>query len=126
MKKSLTLFTTILLASCAAKKEFYTVCPIKAPNAWKKAPDGGLRYRQLAKGVYGCNKATCAVPMQDWKTVLENMAKCEHARQGLVDLMDALNTPMTPELGPKIDFSGTDDGLPEEFDNVPIVDPRSK
>lgn len=109
------------LSACSAKKEFYTVCPIKAPNAWKKAPDGGLRYRQLEKGVYACNKATCAIPQRDWKTVLENMAKCEHARQGLVDLIDALNTPIQPV---QIEVFGPEEGLPEDFNNVPIVDPR--
>lgn len=139
MKKNLLLCITILLSSCA-QKQFYTVCPVSVPNAWKKAPDGSMQYRRMKNGIYACNKATmvCAVTKSDFKTIAENMQKCEHARQGLVDMFDAIDDPkLRDEFGqtfPKpalTDITPTDSLIPDdakqimkELDALPIVDPR--
>lgn len=133
------MFTTILLSDCA-QKQFYTVCPVSVPNAWKKAPDGGLQYRRLKNGIYACNKTTmvCAVTVSDFKIVAENMQKCEHARQGLVDLFDAIDDPkLRDEYGQtypqaKIsDMTPTEALIPDDakdvlkqLEKLPIVDPR--
>lgn len=123
MKKSLTIFITILLASCA-QKQFYTVCPVEVPKAWKKAPNGSLQYRRLAKGIYDCKKESgvCSMLFSDFQTISENMGKCEHARSSLVDLFDAVSTPKTPAKMIQESFDKTDPDaeLPEELKNVPI------
>ena len=141
MKKTLMIFTTALLVSCASK-QFYTVCPVSVPNAWKKAPNGSLQYRQLKNGIYACDKTTmiCAVTVSDYKTMTENMQKCEHARESLVELFETINQPkLRDKYGDpyvakdplETDLTPTNSLLPkenrdllEDLNNVPIVDPR--
>lgn len=122
MKQSLTIFTTILLASCA-QKEFYTVCPAEVPKAWKRAPNGSLQYRRLAKGVYDCKNGVCSMLFSDYQTISENMGKCEHARSSLVDLFDGISTPKTPTkmVQESFDKTNIDAELPEDLQNVPEV-----
>lgn len=80
----------------------------------------------------------CAVTVSDFKTVTENMQKCEHARQGLVDLFDAIDDPkLRDQYGQTFpqtkvsDLTPTEALIPEDaknvlkqLENLPIVDPR--
>ncbi len=125
MKTTLLIFTTILLNSCAEKK-FYTVCPVAVPNAWKRPPAGGLQYRQIKDGIYACTKnGVCRFTKSDFKILAENMQKCEHARQGLVDLYDALSGPqLRDEFGqiykkdPVIDITPPEQLLPDDSKKI--------
>ena len=124
------------LVACAPKRMIYAVCPISVPNALDVPPSGGLQYRRLERGVYGCNGATCAIPIKDWRTLNENQAKCEKARASLVNIILSVNGPYTlsdesmtvaeppqrkdAKKVPVIEVSD----IEKELEKVPIVDPR--
>lgn len=117
------LAASVVFVACAPRRTYYTVCPIKVPNALEVVPKGGLQYRRLERGVYGCNNATCAIPAKDWRTVNENMAKCEKARSGLASIIEAVNVP-TQITDEGMQIREEDVELPKELNVVPIVDPR--
>ena len=77
--------------------------------------------------------------MNDFTIVTENQAKCEHARQGLVDLYEELSTEVVrdengqPFLEKETNRDMPDNLLPheskaklQEFKKIPIEDPRIK
>lgn len=88
--KNLMRYTWILsLVACAASTRPWPI--VELPLDLRD-----VRYEYLSKGLYNCNSkpkpdTECLVLFSDFKTMIDNFAKCEVARDGLITFFDALN-----------------------------------